>query len=137
MHYLASQGDIPMMTLLLEHKADVNAKDEVGERPIHYAIHADQDDAVKWLVETGKADVNAADDQGETPFLEVARLGHQEFELMAFLVSKGANAKAKTAGGESALTMALKPPFNAKSVIVSLPFLSHDCSTLFVVGGFH
>jgi ankyrin repeat protein len=52
--------------------ADVNAKDNEGQTPLHNATYLNYDaEVVKYLVSVG-ANVQAKDDRGETP-LDVAK----------------------------------------------------------------
>ena len=61
------------MQLLIDHEADINARDGTHLTPLHLASSAGTAESVLLLIERG-ADVDAEDDEGQTPY-QVARLG--------------------------------------------------------------
>jgi hypothetical protein len=56
-----------MAKLLLANKADVNAKNDRGETPLHLAAKEHRKDVAELLLAKG-AEVNAKDNEGYTPF---------------------------------------------------------------------
>ena len=60
----AAAGDVPLVELLLEFKADPNALNEDNENPLGFAVTWQQPEIVKILVAAG-ADVNNTDDSGD------------------------------------------------------------------------
>jgi len=77
---------------LLENGADVNAKDNDGYTPLHYAAIKNKVDFARLLVEKG-ADVNAKSNDGITPLHVAAWGGH--VDVARFLVENGADVNAK------------------------------------------
>jgi ankyrin repeat protein len=74
----AEAGYEGVATLLLDHKADVNARCHSGMTPLHYAAFRGQKAVVKLLLDN-KADVNAKDDyNGLTPLHIAAKTGHKD-----------------------------------------------------------
>ena len=65
------------MHLLKKESIDVNAKNEDGQTPLHFAARRGHTETVKYLVEKG-ADVNAKNKYGQTPLHYAARRGHTE-----------------------------------------------------------
>lgn len=55
------------MSVLLEAGADLNARDEVGQTPLHAAAGSETPAVVNALLEAG-ADANARDGSNKTPF---------------------------------------------------------------------
>ena len=55
-----------VMSYLVEHGADVNAKNDLGQTPLHLAAWQGSLKAVKWLVNHG-ADPMIRDKEGKTP----------------------------------------------------------------------
>jgi len=61
----AAAGDIEKIKSLISGGADVNAKDDNGNAPLHYAVILTNNDVIELLIASG-ADVNIKDDQGRT-----------------------------------------------------------------------
>jgi len=57
--------------LLIAKGADINAKDEYGWTPLHYAAIKGQKEVVELLIAKG-ADINSKNQSGETPLHEAA-----------------------------------------------------------------
>ena len=66
LHWAAEWGCADVAELLVERKADVNAKDKTGWTPLHYAASFGHRNVAELLL-TNKADVNAKDTSGHTP----------------------------------------------------------------------
>jgi len=69
LHYAAAmaEGDEEQIVLLINAGADVNAEDEVGCRPLHFAAETWDPDKVRALVKAG-AEKHHQNGQGFTPF---------------------------------------------------------------------
>jgi ankyrin repeat protein len=82
LHAAAAQGRTQVVQLLLDHKADVNAKAQGGLTPLLSAVAADQADVVALLVERG-ADVSVRAPDGKTAIeLAKARGSNRIIELL-------------------------------------------------------
>jgi ankyrin repeat protein len=97
LHETAMQVDVPMMLMLLESGAELEARDSTGQTPLAYAVWSEREirgevptgthlGAVKFLVASG-ADVNGADNHGGTPlcFAKIQRAN----EIADFLLEAG------------------------------------------------
>ena len=88
---------MPIVQYLIDQGADVNAKDDTGNTPLHRAAANGNNEAVKFLVSRG-ADVNAKSSNSGTP-LHLAALLNSDVETVKFLVSMGADVNAAYADG--------------------------------------
>ncbi len=86
-----------MISLLLEHKAGIDARDVRGATPI---VSAATDEAAGALM-AADADLNAADRYGRTALHHAAEAGWAQ--VCEWLVAKGADAHARDALGRTAL----------------------------------
>jgi len=94
---------------LLEHRADVNARDGKGETALHRAViysRAPDHTMMRFLLRKG-ADVNAVRQYQETPLHVAAYLGL--LEVVRILVEHGANVNAPAGRGETPLHLASCP----------------------------
>lgn len=87
LHCAVMSGEPNVVTVLLDHGADVNARTLSGETPLHRAARAGDVEIVEILLARG-ADVNAKDDDGETPLVEALFVGY--IELAKALIGAGA-----------------------------------------------
>jgi len=114
----AQSSDVPAMKLLVEHGADPKKETISKDTPLHaasgigwaanWSVNAPLPlvDAVKYCVELGN-DVNAVDNRGYTPLHGAAYLGNND--MVNYLVSKGANVKAKSRAGDTVADLANGP----------------------------
>jgi ankyrin repeat protein len=114
----AQSSDTTAMKLLVEHGADPKLPNKTGETPLmaaagigwaaNWSVNAPLPliDAVKMCVDLGN-DVKAADSRGYTALHGAAYLGDNE--MVKYLVSRGADPKAKSRAGDSPADMANGP----------------------------
>jgi ankyrin repeat protein len=104
LHLAAEKGHNDVVKLLLEHKAEVDAKTESGETPLYLAAEKGHKDVAELLLSHG-ADVNAKDKNfGRTPLHEAAVFGHKD--VVELLLAHGADINAKNKNGETPLRFA-------------------------------
>lgn len=77
LHSAAASKHIDVARLLLEHGANVNAKQQVGWTPLHSAIHNRHAEMIILLLNYG-ADVHLANDEGLTPIYLAEKAGYSE-----------------------------------------------------------
>ena len=87
-----SSNGIEILKLLLASKANVNARAEYGQTPLHFAAESGNTVALKLLIEHG-ADVNAQRRDRKTPLHLAASNG--DLETVKILVQNKADVKAR------------------------------------------
>ncbi|MGH9520538.1 MAG: ankyrin repeat domain-containing protein, partial [Terriglobales bacterium] len=106
LHLAAKSDHSDVVEFLLDHGADVNARDSNGGfTPLDLALSSfHYKDVLELLIARG-ANVNTASKQGITP-LEEAVMRDQK-DAIELLLSKGADINAQDSGGNTALLWAL------------------------------
>jgi ankyrin repeat protein len=97
--------------------ADVNAKDKLGETPLHIAAVRGYNEITSLLIAEG-AYVNTRNKRGLTPLHAAAWSGHKE--TVALLIAKGANINAKDQDGVTPLHVsALSGAKNTMTLLIN------------------
>jgi len=91
-HQAAMYGSTITVSRHLAAGTDVNARDEKGGTPLHFATGWDRKEIVELLIDAG-ADVNAKDDIGDTP-LDVA-IQLKQTEIAELLGKHGGKTRKK------------------------------------------
>jgi ankyrin repeat protein len=100
MHAAARAGHADILSLLLEHSADVDGRGREGQTPLHRALSVE---VVRCLLDGG-ADIDAPNDNGWTALCLAACHGRVEFARM--LLECGARTDARTVSDHTALHLA-------------------------------
>ncbi len=90
-HFSAINGDTEKLKDCK--RADLEAKDNIGMTPVHYAAETGHTETLKYLIEEAKVDVNVIDDYGRTPLDLVNDLesrGYKMEEIKNLLIRNGA-----------------------------------------------
>ncbi len=103
LHWAVKEGKKDLIPILLDAKANIEAKDRVGKTPLTVAAEGRDIEIVKILVERG-ADVNARDQIGGSPLLWASGLGSPE--VVKFLIEKKADVNVVDVNGLSPLLWA-------------------------------
>jgi ankyrin repeat protein len=100
-HELARTGDLQgVKALINQNPGLVDARDEDGRTPLHWACRGVHLEVVRFLVDRG-ADCNAADNNQTVPLHSLA--ARNNAEAIEILLAKGALIDAKEYGGHTAL----------------------------------
>jgi len=114
-HEAAKGGDLALVVNLLEKDpALINASDEAGRTPLHWACRGVHIEVVKFLAGRG-ADVNARDANGVSPLHSVSSRGNVEAAMV--LLDRGAWPGAKMSDASTALHLAAS---NGHAEVVAL-----------------
>jgi ankyrin len=81
LHQASNGGHIDLTWFLVEHGADVSAKDEYGLTPLQCALSGDHMDLAWFLVKHG-TDISAKDRVGDTPLHQASYSGHIDCMLV-------------------------------------------------------
>lgn len=106
LHFAADSGRAEIVELLLELKADINARDAEGSTPLHHAARSKRDrnkyasGVIDLLVDRG-AEVNARDNTGYTALMLAAQ--QRDKQNVERLLAREADAKARDNNGDTAL----------------------------------
>jgi hypothetical protein len=101
LHFAATIGHVEIARLLLQNRADVNAKSKYGTTPLHDAAVNGHVDILHLLVENG-ADLEAQDNDGERALHEAAYSGHLPF-IQELISRYHVDINARDNDGETAL----------------------------------
>jgi len=101
--FAAGAGCVDAIELLLEHGAQIDASNDVGDTALHYAVFAVDIAAAGELIRHG-ADLNVAGGAGYTALHLAA--SRERMDIATLLLDSGADVNAVGMGGESPLTFA-------------------------------
>jgi ankyrin repeat protein len=98
-------GDTARVRALIEKRVNVNATEQDGTTPLHWAVDRDRPEIVQMLIRAG-ANVKAANRYGATPLWLASVNGNAK--TIAILLEAGADASSANADGETALMVAAR-----------------------------
>jgi ankyrin repeat protein len=102
LHHAAGFGTVAIMKMLIDHGADVNAKNDRNSTPLHWAV---ADEAKTRLLLDSGANINARQADGRTPLYNM--IGMENHNAVArLLLDRGADPNIPTANGNTNLMVA-------------------------------
>ena len=99
MHVAARYGHANILSLLLEHGADVDERD-ASQTPLHRALCFGKLEAVRFLLDRG-ADISARHDLDWTPLHFAVRMNVQDIQIVRLLLEHGADVNARDGSGHT------------------------------------
>ena len=100
LHWAARQGRLSRVRELCDWRAELDAANALGVRPLFFASQGGHLDVVRELLDRG-ASVDAATASGDTSLLAASRQGH--LDVVRALLARGASVDAATASGWTSL----------------------------------
>ena len=97
-----STGIRDVLSVFLDHGADINIRGEFGASTLHQAVRFNRNPAVLSVLLNRGADISARDDFGNTPLHEAASR-RENIEVAALLIDRGADINARNDRGNTPL----------------------------------
>ncbi|KAM5227281.1 caskin-1 isoform 2-T2 [Ctenodactylus gundi] len=124
LHHAALNGNIELISLLLEAQAAVDIKDNKGMRPLHYAAWQGRKEPMKLVLKAGSA-VNVPSDEGHIPLHLAAQHGH--YDVSEMLLQHQSNPCMVDNSGKTPLDLACE---FGRVGVVQLLLSSNMCAAL-------
>ena len=96
--------NLEIVKYLIEKGAKIDAKNDSGEQPIHYAVASGKLETLKLLVENG-ANHNAKDNDGNTPLHKAVEFGLQD--CVKYLIEHGSDVDSRNERNQTPLMIAV------------------------------
>lgn len=90
LHFAASAGNLEIVKLLVQKKADIYKKNYLHYTPLFSAAINGNLECVKYFIEELGLDVNSRDKMGMTLLMRVVYQEKEHFEVVRYLVERGA-----------------------------------------------
>ncbi|XP_018596326.1 caskin-1 isoform X1 [Scleropages formosus] len=124
LHHAALNGNMELISLLLESQATVDIKDQKGMRPLHYAAWQGKTEPMKLLLKSGSS-VNGQSDEGQIPLHLAAQHGH--YDVSEMLLQHQSNPCIVDNAGKTPLDLACE---FGRVGVVQLLLSSNMCAAL-------
>ncbi len=96
LHYAAASGHLAIVKMLLDHKADVNAKSQGGQTPLFMAVERDRLEVAKLLLANrANPNVKASTDITVFGMAIYTAISNRNIELIRLLLEAGADVNAR------------------------------------------
>ncbi|XP_060747900.1 caskin-1 isoform X5 [Tachysurus vachellii] len=124
LHHAALNGNLELISLLLDSQAMVDIRDQKGMRPLHYAAWQGRSEPMKMLLKSGSS-VNAQSDEGQIPLHLAAQHGH--YDVSEMLLQHQSNPCIVDNAGKTPLDLACE---FGRVGVVQLLLSSNMCAAL-------
>ncbi|KAK0146623.1 Caskin-1 [Merluccius polli] len=124
LHHAALNGNLELISLLLESQAAVDIRDQKGMRPLHYAAWQGKAEPMKMLLKSGSS-VNGQSDEGQIPLHLAAQHGH--YDVSEMLLQHQSNPCIVDNAGKTPLDLACE---FGRVGVVQLLLSSNMCAAL-------
>ncbi|XP_077940610.1 caskin-1 isoform X7 [Gasterosteus aculeatus] len=124
LHHASLNGNLELITLLLESQAAVDIRDQKGMRPLHYAAWQGKAEPMKMLLKSGSS-VNGQSDEGQIPLHLAAQHGH--YDVSEMLLQHQSNPCIVDNAGKTPLDLACE---FGRVGVVQLLLSSNMCAAL-------
>ncbi|XP_046355410.2 ankyrin-1-like [Haliotis rufescens] len=101
LHRAVADDNLPAVTSLIQHQADISSRNRIGKQPMHFAV---SEESARILLDSG-AELDVQDEIGYTPLMSACR--HKNTVVGRFLIRQGANINMTTVNGVSPLALAI------------------------------
>uniref|UniRef100_A0A3B3DWQ5 CASK interacting protein 1 n=1 Tax=Oryzias melastigma TaxID=30732 RepID=A0A3B3DWQ5_ORYME len=124
LHHAALNGNLELISILLESQAAVDIRDQKGMRPLHYAAWQGKAEPMKMLLKSGSS-VNGQSDEGQIPLHLSAQHGH--YDVSEMLLQHQSNPCIVDNAGKTPLDLACE---FGRVGVVQLLLSSNMCAAL-------
>ncbi|XP_069381112.1 caskin-1 isoform X3 [Paralichthys olivaceus] len=124
LHHAALNGNLELISVLLESQAAVDIRDQKGMRPLHYAAWQGKAEPMKMLLKSGSS-VNGQSDEGQIPLHLSAQHGH--YDVSEMLLQHQSNPCIVDNAGKTPLDLACE---FGRVGVVQLLLSSNMCAAL-------
>ncbi|XP_072224749.1 caskin-1 isoform X3 [Leuresthes tenuis] len=124
LHHAALNGNLELISLLLDSQAAVDIRDQKGMRPLHYAAWQGKAEPMKMLLKSGSS-VNGQSDEGQIPLHLSAQHGH--YDVSEMLLQHQSNPCIVDNAGKTPLDLACE---FGRVGVVQLLLSSNMCAAL-------
>jgi len=107
-HRAAERGSLLLLTLLLQFGADVNARTGQGETAFYFAYQGKHLSCVHTILTAPNFDPEVGSVDAVRPLHLIAQAPGDDHELMKMFIVRGANVNARSADGDTPLSLAVK-----------------------------
>ena len=116
LHYACKAGNVSLVRTLIEHKADITAKNNQGDMPVHIAADYDREEVIFALITEFGCDTNIADSNGSTLLHYACKAGN--VSLVQTLIEHKADITVKNNRGDMPVHIAAD--YDREEVILAL-----------------